>query len=850
VGKTFRQHTALRPGLAFFALAAVSFCLTSALAEVIPVAPPRITAWTTGITTGVGVEVVFFVTAEGDQPIYYEWYKVGVANPVATTSEYTIPSVQVSDAGIYRCRVWNAGGEVYSKDVTLTVVVQPAIVTDLASQSVAVGGSVMFTVVASGDEPLEYKWYKDGTLVNTCHCPSYMISDAQPLDAGEYYCTVSNGGGSAQSAAAVLTVGVPPTIVQHPGSLSVTVGDAATFVVAARGTLPLHYEWLKNGELLDAADSPTYSVAPVTMEDAGEYACRVWNGFGDVQSYPATLSVSGVPRAEFSYEPQNGQAPLTVWFTDLSLPGSSAIQLWNWDFGDGYYSTDPSPAHTYVAPGIYTVRLTVSNLEFSNTAIVARVVRVYGVASADTDGDGLSNGDEEDIYGTDPTNPDSDSDGMDDGWEVAYGFDPNSAEDAGEDADDDGLTNFEEYRLRSDPLDPASPTRVIYVSPEGNDTEGDGSAGARWRTINHAVFSVSADVAAPVVIRLAPGIYDEGLTLLQWMTLAGETKAGDVVIRGYLIGSANSGMKNLILRDPLPGEPYPLLTINGPMNVVGVRFEGGAESIADGIAVNGGGKRGSLIERCEFSGLENGIVINEAIPLIRRCWFHDLSGSAIIVHAMPIPDKEDDGTLSTASDPNSGYNTIDLASIEADAAVVNERDEPLIMENNDWGTDVDAEIGSHVSGGSDYVPYLAKGSGAGAATANCNVWDSATLEPVTNATVTLSPGSFLPLTENTGGVYTFACLAPGPYTFTVTAPGYNMKLQTKTLAAGDNVMLLFPLTSSGNEGEDSGGCFGGVADQLQTPRAGFGIYAGDFAILLAVTAALAAVRKKWSSKPA
>ena len=898
---------------------------TSGAAALAVVTPPWITSQTIGITSGVGMEVIFSVTAEGDPPIYYEWYKVGVDNPVATTPEYTIASVQVSDAGTYRCRVWNTGGEVYTKDATLTVVVQPSIVTDPASQTVALGGSVMFTVVATGDEPLEYVWYKDGTLLISCHCPSYMISNAQPSDAGEYYCTVRNAGGSAQSARALLLVGLPPSIVtdlapqvvalggsvmftvvasgdppleyqwykdgvlliecpcpsymisdakasdageyycivrnaggsaysshallkvglppvivQHPESLDVTVGDPATFQIVAEGTAPLHYEWFKNGDPLDATDT-TYSIASVTMADAGEYARRVWNDFGDAQT-SATLTVSGVPRAAFSYEPQTGQAPLTVSFIDLSVPGSSAINSWSWDFGDTFYSTESSPTHTYTAPGIYTVRLTVSNLEFSNTAAVARAVRVYSVAGADDDGDGLSNGDEKGIYGTDPTNPDTDSDGMDDGWEVTYGLDPLSAADAAEDADDDGLTNFEEYRLRSNPRDPASPRRVYYVSPDGNDTYGDGSAGARWRTINHAVASVMADMAAPVVIRLAAGIYNEDPTLPSWISMMGEGDAGGAIINGYVIGTANTGLRNLTVRDRNPGEAFPLLTIDGPINVLEVRFEGGAGSTADGIAVDGGGPRGSLIERCEFSGIENGIVINEAIPLIRRCWFHDLSGSAIIVRAIAVPDKEGDGTLSTADDPNSGYNTIDLASV-GNPAVVNERDEPLIIQNNDWGTDDLEEIGAGISGESVYVPYLEKGSGVGAATANCNVWDAATLEPVTNATVTLSPGSFLPLTENTGGVYTFACLAPGTYTFTVTAPGYNMKLETKTLAAGDNVMLLFPLTGSGNEGEDSGGCFGGVADQLQKPpRAGFGNYGGDFAILMAVTAALAVGR--------
>ena len=498
--------------------------------------------------------------------------------------------------------------------------------------------------------------------------------------------------------------------------------------------------------------------------------------------------------------------------------------------------------HVYGAG--YTVRLTVSNAEFSNTAMIAKAVRVYAGADADVDGDGLSDRAEADDYGTDPTDADTDADGMDDGWEVAFEFDPLSATDALEDADVDGVTNFDEYRLRSDPLDPQSPMRVFHVSPDGDDGN-DGSLEWPWQTISHALTAV-ADMGIPVTVRLAVGLYEEDLTLPPWVLLTGDIKAGEVIVSGYITGSASSALKDLTILDPAQRVAYPLLTINGAMQVAGVAFEGGAGSAADGMVVNTGGRRDSLIERCEFSGLKNGIIINGAIPLIRRCWFHHLSGSAIIVSALFAPDKQDDGTLSTETDPNSGYNTIDLASIEGDPAVLNERDEPLIMENNDWGTDDAITIGEGVSEGTDYVPFLKSGSAVGAATANCNVWDAATLEPVTNAAITLSPGSFLPLTENTGGVYTFACLAPDQYTFSVNAPGYNIALKTHTLAAGDNVMLLFPLTSHANEGEgegEGGGCFGGVADRLQGPPQP-GNYGGDFAILLAVVAALAAIRKK------
>lgn len=80
---------------------------------------------------------------------------------------------------------------------------------------------------------------------------------------------------------------------------------------------------------------------------------------------------------------------------------------------------------------------------------------------ADWDGDGLTNA-EEQAAGTDMNNPDTDNDGLPDGWEVTYGLNPNSASDANADPDGDGLTNSQEY---------ASGT-----NPNSADTDGDGVA--------------------------------------------------------------------------------------------------------------------------------------------------------------------------------------------------------------------------------------------------------------------------------------------------------------------------------------------------------------------------------------
>ncbi len=83
---------------------------------------------------------------------------------------------------------------------------------------------------------------------------------------------------------------------------------------------------------------------------------------------------------------------------------------------------------------------------------------------------------EEYLNGTDPNNGDSDFDGMADGWEVYWGFDPLNSSDAWADPDNDGLVNlhefnnslvegYDEYVIAADAI-PGS-------DPLGRDTDGD-----------------------------------------------------------------------------------------------------------------------------------------------------------------------------------------------------------------------------------------------------------------------------------------------------------------------------------------------------------------------------------------
>src|SRR5829696_3319413 len=70
----------------------------------------------------------------------------------------------------------------------------------------------------------------------------------------------------------------------------------------------------------------------------------------------------------------------------------------------------------------------------------------------DTDGDGVADGDEGNLYGTDPLVWDTDGDGLSDGEELfATGTDP-----VVWDTDGDGISDGEEVAAGTDPLEPAS----------------------------------------------------------------------------------------------------------------------------------------------------------------------------------------------------------------------------------------------------------------------------------------------------------------------------------------------------------------------------------------------------------
>ncbi|MCH8903219.1 MAG: PKD domain-containing protein [Bacteroidetes bacterium] len=86
------------------------------------------------------------------------------------------------------------------------------------------------------------------------------------------------------------------------------------------------------------------------------------------------ISVFASPQSDFTTDTSNGCTPLLVNFSDKSSPGSTAINDWFWDFGDGTVDSIQNPSHTYINPGVYSVYFQVIDLNGCKSYIFKTLV--------------------------------------------------------------------------------------------------------------------------------------------------------------------------------------------------------------------------------------------------------------------------------------------------------------------------------------------------------------------------------------------------------------------------------------------------------------------------------------------
>lgn len=105
-----------------------------------------------------------------------------------------------------------------------------------------------------------------------------------------------------------------PAIVTPPSSMTAAVTSNVTLAVAASGSTPLAYQWLRNGQPIAGATGETLFLTDLEFHEAGNFSVRVTNAFGAITSPEAALAVAFLPLPDpvdpaFTVSPSLNKAP-------------------------------------------------------------------------------------------------------------------------------------------------------------------------------------------------------------------------------------------------------------------------------------------------------------------------------------------------------------------------------------------------------------------------------------------------------------------------------------------------------------------------------------------------------------
>ncbi|MEI7434740.1 MAG: PQQ-binding-like beta-propeller repeat protein [Methanomicrobiales archaeon] len=291
------------------------------------------------------------------------------------TTTFLVPDVS---AGQHAVVLKLAGYQDYQETVTVTAgktttvrgnltAVSPGANFTADATSGFIPMAVQFTDSSMGTPPLEYLWnFGDGTPDMTGSNPLHTYTTE-----GTYNVTltVSNSAGTS-------TLVKPGYIVAMEEIIDG--GGKGYYLIhsnADGADVYFNGDWyegkIENGTLLVETCLTCTPVWTYTVKKCGYFALTQNNtkypGKDQVIDLYANLTRPKEPvLPDFSANITTGPVPLPVGFTSSSI---GIAEAWNWSFGDGTYSEERDPVHTYTADGVYTVSLHVSNSACQNNTV-------------------------------------------------------------------------------------------------------------------------------------------------------------------------------------------------------------------------------------------------------------------------------------------------------------------------------------------------------------------------------------------------------------------------------------------------------------------------------------------------
>ena len=158
-------------------------------------------------TVTAGQDAALSVVADGVPTLHFQWMLNNVDIPGATNSTLVISNSGPADIGTYSVFITNYFGSLTSSNAALSVNFPATITAQPVGRATVQGSNVVFQVTATGNDPLRYQWYFNGTnaLADATNA-TLTLNQVTAAEDGQYTVVVSNDFGVATSNPAELAV--------------------------------------------------------------------------------------------------------------------------------------------------------------------------------------------------------------------------------------------------------------------------------------------------------------------------------------------------------------------------------------------------------------------------------------------------------------------------------------------------------------------------------------------------------------------------------------------------------------------------------------------------------------------
>ena len=263
-------------------------------AELVVYAKPKFTTQPVGVTLDAGQPLTLSTAATGNPAPTFQWFRDNVEIPDATSSTYSVDSVDALDTGRYKVRATSAAGTTFSRVVSVVVRSAPLIVDSPVDTDAFVGVPLRLSVTAFGFPKRSYQWRFNGKPIPGASAGVFVLKPALSKS-GVYDVVVTNALGSEVSEPFTVTVYAAPKLVLAPVGANKRVGQSHVFQVAAPAYPAPAYQWLKDGEELPGQTFGTLALSPLKLTDDGLYSVRISNALGSFTTKPVRLQVGLAP---------------------------------------------------------------------------------------------------------------------------------------------------------------------------------------------------------------------------------------------------------------------------------------------------------------------------------------------------------------------------------------------------------------------------------------------------------------------------------------------------------------------------------------------------------------------------